>query len=119
MKNNITLNQLDEILPMVEYGIWLRVEGRANYISHNDIWNLILNKYGTWIVNNIDAEGPLNDGGSPHVEISIAEAYEEKEETKKKQEEHKITKDDLVTPNTNNYRWFSWETLTEEKKDVQ
>lgn len=109
MKNKITLLQLNEILPMAEHGIWLRIGGQANYISHNDIWNLILNKYGTWIVNNIDAEGPLNDGGDPHVEVSITEAYEEKEETKKKPEEHKLTKDDLVTLNTNNYRWFSWE----------
>lgn len=116
MKNKITLLQLDDILPMAEHGIWIRVNGQANYISHNDIWNLILKKYGNWIVDNIDAEGPLNDGGNPHVEISIAEYYEEKKEPKEKPE-HKLTKDDLVMPNTNNYRWFSWETTTEEKKD--
>lgn len=81
MKNKITLLQLEDILPMVEYGIWLRVNGQANYISHNDIWNLLLNKYGAYIVSSIDVEGPLNDGGSPHIEISIM--YDEHEETDK------------------------------------
>ena len=75
MKNKITLLQLDDILPMVEHGIWLRVEGQANYISHNDIWNLVLNKYGAWIVDNIDAESPLNDGGNSHIEVSITKDY--------------------------------------------
>ena len=115
MKNKITLLQLDEILPMVEYGIWLRVNGEANYISNNDIWNLILNKYGAWIVCDLHAEGPLNDGGEPHILVAIIE--NEKEEKPKEKPEHKLTKDDLVAPNTNNYRWFSWETITEEKKD--
>lgn len=84
MKNKITLLQLDDILPMAEHGIWIRVNGQANYISHNDIWNLILSKYGAWIVSDLNAEGPLNDGGNPHVLVTITEDYKE---TDKKLEE--------------------------------
>ena len=74
MKNKISLLQLDDILPMADYGIWLRVNGQTNYISNNDIWNLILNKYGAYIVCGINAQGPLNDGGNPHVEVSIMDS---------------------------------------------
>lgn len=84
MKSKITLSQLDDILPMAEHGIWIRIDGEANYISNNDVWNLILNKYGAWIVYDLNAEGPLNDGGNSHVLVAITEDCKE---TDKKLEE--------------------------------
>ena len=84
-KNKITLNQLERLLPIVEYGIWLRVNGQSNYISNNDIWNLLLKKYGDYNVDGINADGPLNDGGSPHLIITIEPAVSE--DTNKKLEE--------------------------------
>ena len=86
MTNKITLLQLDEVLPMVEYGIWLRVGSEANYISHNDIWNLLLDKYGSYIVNDLNVDGPLNDGGSPHIVVSIISPEDSKEIDKKLEE---------------------------------
>lgn len=71
MKNNITLLQLENVLPMVEYGIWLRINGQANYITNNDVWNLLLKKYGNYLVDGIKPDGPLNDGGDPHLVITI------------------------------------------------
>ena len=76
MKSKITLLELDDILPMAEYGIWIKIHGQANYISNNDIWNLILEKYGDYIACFVDAEGPLNDGGDPHVSISLVSPEE-------------------------------------------
>lgn len=76
MKSRITLLQLDDILPMAEHGIWIRINGKANYISNNDVWNLILKKYGEYIVYDLNAEGPLNDGGNSHVLVSITESKE-------------------------------------------
>jgi len=76
MKNKITLLQLDDILPMADYGIWIRINGQANYISNNDIWNLILKKYGECTVSGLNAQGPFNDGGDPHIEVSIVKDEE-------------------------------------------
>lgn len=76
MKNKITLLELDDILPMADYGIWIRINGQANYISNNDIWNLILKKYGECIVSGLNTQGPLNDGGDPHIEVFIVDPNE-------------------------------------------
>ena len=83
MKREITFAQLAEVLPMAACGIWLNIDGRINYISDNDIWNLILEKYGKYKVDFLKADDAPNADEKQHIVVCIvdpekAKRWEEK-----------------------------------------